>query len=197
MYTPLLTPARRVHHLPDHYFSHVQTSDKILFAHDLAYRMREAGYTPVAATVTGSTLRGLDTPDSDMDGTVVVLDKKVNGALLGPDVAVVTLDKFFHSFTTSLPFVEVQRSPFLLVDPRYRAFFASMCVDKYRLGAHVHTMARRRVNEDDGGTWKAYRQLVGMWHTSTTGSPLVPRDFIDPEFASPEFVGWFKTVRGW
>ena len=196
MYTPLLTPARRVRHLPDHYFSHVQTSDKMLFALDLAYRMREAGYTPVAATVTGSTLRGLDTPDSDMDGTVVVLDKKVNGTLLGPDVAVVTLDKFFHSLTTSLPFVEVQRSPFLLVDPRYKAFFASMRVDKYRLDAHARTMARRRMNMDDGDTWKAHRQLVGMWHTLTTGSPLVPRDFINPECVPPEFVGWVKTVRG-
>lgn len=161
----------------------------------------EQGFTPLASSVVGSVLRGLDHAESDVDIYVVVLDKlhrnKVFRGEDGNDYSFISLESFSRLLSTSIPFVEFLLSPFRVTRKDYAAYFDSLVIDKYVAYKHGlsfagHTLAGR------GESPKALRILLAVWNlTVREGTPLCPREFFDMTWddVPAEFLEWMEQVR--
>lgn len=119
-----------------------------------------AGYHPVAASVAGSRLRGLDHEDSDTDVLVVVNDDKatmdrLNRSSVRKSFALdgetegqlVSLTSFMDKVSTSVPYASLLYSPLLVTDTRYTPLFAATRPSTLSLTAHadrfmVHAVSR-------------------------------------------------------
>lgn len=191
--------------LPSHYHSLVDTDTKLRCGHRLMELARDRGLDPVAATVTGSVLRGLDTPTSDIDAFVIVAGQRrrsrtwqdvtepVSGVVMG-DVQVISFETFRAKLCSSINFAEALHSPFLVLSDYWRAFFLAHRLPPYVLESSargvVYNAARRGNRHPD----KQHRQAVGSWYFLTTYSPLVPRSYLDPTNAPAEFHAWMSDT---
>ena len=200
--THVLTPVHPDPVLPAHYHSLMSSTDKYRHAQDMADLAISRGLTPVAASVTGSRLRGLDHPASDVDGLVLVAEKltrarswtyrsahgdslEVSTSTDDPvQLQVQSLEGFVARLSRSVPYVEFLHSPFLLVDPRLRAYLASLRINRYELQIHArgfaaHALARASDDPGAGQTRaKATRNALVAQHVSATLSPLMPRTLL-------------------
>ena len=138
--------------LPAHYFSCTPAETKFRVARDVAHAVENTyGYTVLAASVTGSKLRGMDNGASDTDVMVIVAEKPrqkrhksliINTPGAGHvDTALHSLSEFTVKLSGAVPMLEFLFSPFLLVHPHYAAYFAHLRPSI----AHMHTAARRYV----------------------------------------------------
>lgn len=176
--------------LPDNYHSLVSREYKVSYALELAELARDRGLTPVAVSVTGSTLRGQDHEDSDVDALVLVEDKDFKATTWDNDVQVQSFGTYVEKLSTSVPYVEFLNSPFMVVDPRYRPYLMSQVVNPLVLHSHAqrfvgHAMARRTGD-------KTYRNCFATWYLLNHGTPLVPREFMDEQNAPAEFWYWLE-----
>lgn len=138
--------------LPAHYFSCTPAATKFRAARDVARAVETTyGYTVLAASVTGSKLRGMDNGASDTGVMVIVAEtprqKRHKSLIINTpgaghvDTALHSLSEFTVKLSGAVPMLECLFSPFLLVHPHYAAYFAHL-----RPGiAHMHTAARRYV----------------------------------------------------
>lgn len=188
--------------LPAYYQSLVSPETKVSKAFEYLGLAEQLGFTPVAATVTGSVLRGMDHEHSDMDMLVIVAEKltknKSVGTPGGDDYQIVSLDKFLTTYSKSVPFSEALRSPFLVVREDYAPLLSSLSVAPYELLKHsysfvAHLSARKNMTED-----KRVRNLLSTWWTATKGTCLVPREFFDMPLqdAPQEFHHWLDNALG-
>lgn len=170
----------------------MSTTDKHLHAYDMAELALTRGLTPVAASITGSRLRGLDHAGSDIDGLVLVAEKltrarswtyrtaRAGSANKLVEVQVQSLDGFVDRLSRSVPYVEFLHSPFLLVDPRLRTYLSSLRVNRYMLDVHARGFATHALNRAGGNQTqdKAMRNALVALYVSTTLSPLIPRSLL-------------------
>lgn len=185
--------------LPEEYFSLMSIEDKFSYAENFAQNVRSKGLTPVLSTVTGSTLRGLDHKDSDVDGLVVVKENYVPTRKLDTDVFVLPMKLFVDKFAFSIHFNEVLSSPFLLVDSNYKAFFGSLrgsaLLLDYHIQKHVYNSYSNAVKKNGNVlTDKNYRQLFSMWWYYFYRTPLIDRKYYDRNNAPVEFWDWLDST---
>lgn len=176
--------------LPGNYHSLVSREYKVSYALELSELARDRGLTPVAVSVSGSTLRGMDHEDSDVDALVLVEDKDFKATTWDNDVQVQSFGTYVEKLSTSVPYVEFLNSPFMVVDPRYRPYLMSQVVNPLVLHAHAqrfvgHLMAR-------GTVGNTYRKCFATWYLINHGTPLVPREFMDEQNAPAEFWYWLE-----
>ena len=159
----------------------------------------EMGLTPVAVTITGSRLRGTHTDTSDTDVLVLVAEKLPKAKTIRRDTALLPFEgqvqsiyRYAELLSTSVPYVEALRSPFLMATLEWAPFLRALRVNDYVLEKHARNFARHlttrtaMVNRPE----KLDRQLAALYVLVTTGSPLVPRQVIgDP--AVYEWMGQF------
>lgn len=191
--------------LPSHYHSLVETDTKLRCGHRLMELARDRGLDPVAATVTGSVLRGLDTPTSDIDAFVIVADQRrrsrtwhdvtepVGGAVMD-DVKVISFETFRTKMCSSVEFAEALHSPFLVLSDYWRAFFLAHRLPPYVLESSARSVVYNTERRGNIGPDKRHRQAVGSWYFLTTHSPLVPRSYLDPVNTPAEFHAWMSDT---
>lgn len=192
--------------LPAHYDSPMSSNHKLDVAAAAAEHVASRGLIPVAASVTGSRLRGTDTTASDTDVLVLVAEKDLGRgraltiaprALAGQsDVEgqVQSLDRFLQLLPTSVPYVEFSRSPFMLTHPAYRPLISALRPDPHVLGVHAqrfigHLHRRRSVPRD-----KRLRTTAAVYHLLRTGSPLCPRSYCDTGALPTEMLDWARQT---
>lgn len=194
--------------LPGGYRSHMSTAAKL----DVAERAtdlvsQQFNLTPVAASVTGSRLRGLDRIDSDTDILVLVTEKelvpnKPHRALtvelpeLGDvEGQVQSLSAFLDKISTSVPYTEFWRSPFLLAEPWTRALFDAVRINRTVLEAHAQRFALHAAVRASMPTVKRANAVLVAKTVVERLSPLMARgDFDFPSPASLDAADWIEQT---
>lgn len=198
MTTNTLAAPKRLY-LPAHYASPMSANQKIDFAFAAAEHVRGKGLTPVAASVTGSRLRGVDTSTSDVDVLVLVAEKTEARSMDLPHLGdvegqVQSLSAYATLLPTSVPYVEFQRSPFMVADPAYRAYLQALRPNWNVLSVHaerfVHHLLGRKTTHPD----KRLRTAACVHHLLEGGSPLVPRGYLHRETTPRHVLDWVEEV---
>lgn len=195
---PVLVAPRRIL-LPDHYASVMSSNQKLDIAAAAAdYVSRSLGLSPIAASVTGSRLRGTDTAESDTDVLVLVSDKvrartirpRTLAGVAGVEGQIQSVSSYASLLATSVPYVEFQRSPFMLTHCAYRPFLTALRPSRDVLSVHAqrfvrHLYARLSLSDD-----KRLRTAAAVHHLVHTGSPLCPREYTRPETVPDTVLEW-------
>lgn len=194
-----LTIPRQGMVLPEHYQPLMNTEEKIEYAYEYADRVAQKGLTPVAASVTGSRLRGVDTESSDVDGLVLVAEKIPKALSMEDDVSVQSLDMFVQKLSSSVPYTEFLHSPFMISDERITPFLLSQKINRYELEVHAerfvgHLQSRASL-KNNSNNLKLLRNSVSTWYVKNTLSPLIPRDIISPDGVPKEASDWIDHCR--
>ena len=176
--------------LPGNYHSLVSREYKVSYALELAELASDRGLTPVAVSVSGSTLRGMDHEDSDVDALVLVENKDFRATTWDNDVQVQRFETYVEKLSTSVHYVEFLNSPFMVVDPRYRPYLMSQVVNPLVLHSHAQRFVGRSIARGKGD--KNYRHCFATWYLLNHGTPLVPREFMDEQNAPAEFWHWLE-----
>lgn len=187
-------PVRPGYRTPHTYFSHTSTAKKLDFAQEQFDHVRELGYRPVAASITGSTLRGHDTFRSDLDGLVLVDQKRWKATVLDNGVVMESIDNFYAKLSTSVPYVEFITSPFMFANPCWTPFLASLRYNPYILQRHAAKFIRHSNDHASMPKDKKYRHSFASWHLITYGSPVLPRRFLYPGEAPLRFWQWHEAA---
>lgn len=184
--------------LPSWYHSPMSTADKLDVAGQAMAVTTERGLTPVAASVTGSRLRGVDTADSDVDVLVLVAEKlpRAKTWRFSDEVEgqVQSLYCYADLLTRSVPYLEFQRSPFLVADPAYAPFLASLQVNPYEWNRHATGFVRHLVGRRGVAADKRLRTAACVWWMVTTGNPLCPRELVHRETVPDEALAWLAEA---
>lgn len=194
-----LQPVRPDAVLPGFYSSTMDPAGKIAVALRAAGLVAAMDLHPVATTVTGSLLRGLDRPGSDIDALVLVSEKaRTHRERLMLKHAVTTLkrhdidaqvrpfDELIRIGSTSVPYVEAWRSPFLVADPGAAALLRAWVPDLWTFRAHaqrfaLHVAAKESRSDVVGQTLdKRARNVMVARHLLEVGSPLCDREATRP-----------------
>lgn len=182
--------------LPSWYHSLMSRQAKVDTALMAMKFATERGLTPVAASVTGSRLRGVDHQESDVDVLVLVSEKLTRAKTWRFSDEVEgqcqSLDNYATLLTRSVPYLEFQRSPFLVVDPAYGPFLAALKTDPYLWSIHAerfvcHLLSRRSVHPA-----KTLRTALCVWWMAKEGTPLFPRHLLDDP--PVEALMWLREV---
>lgn len=166
--------------------------------HDILDHVAAAGYHPVAASVAGSRLRGLDHEDSDTDVLVVVNDDKATMDRLNrcgsvhksfaldneTEGQLVSLTSFMEKVSTSVPYASLLYSPLLVTDTRYTPLFAATRPSTLSLLTHADRFMVHAVSRAAQGHRKAANNALAAYtlarrlnatlsrQEATPGSPL-------------------------
>lgn len=191
----LVTPNAQMQ-LPEHYQPRLSTKERLQYAYQYADMAAELGFTPVAASVVGSALRGVDQDGSDVDGLVLVAEN-IKAKTLEGDVSVQSLEVFLQKLSTSVPYVEFLYSPFLVADARILPFLRSQRIDRYlfevhaeRFVSHLQNRKSLKLNPE-----KQLRNSICAWYLKNTLSPLVPRSITSLEGAPQEALDWIESCK--
>lgn len=199
---PVLVAPRRIL-LPDHYASPMSSNQKLDIAAAAARYVRDTlGLSPIAASVTGSRLRGTDTTESDTDVLVLVSDKvrartirpRTLAGVAGVEGQIQSVSSYASLLATSVPYVEFQHSPFMLAHFAYRPFLTALRPSRDVLSVHAqrfvrHLHARPSLNDD-----KRLRTAAAVHHLVHTGSPLCPREYTRSETVPGAVLEWIRQV---
>lgn len=139
--------------------------------------MRSLGLTPVAASVSGSRLRGVDTPTSDTDVLVLVSEKTKARTVeldhLGDvEGQVQSLSSYASLLSRSVPYVEFLNSPFMVTDPTYAPFLRALRPDPYVLAVHAERFVHHLMYRSGVAVDKRTRTAACVHYLLETGSPL-------------------------
>lgn len=183
--------------LPDHYKPLMSAEEKIEYAYEYADRVAQLGLTPVASSVTGSRLRGVDSETSDVDGLVLVAEDIHRAKSMADDVSVQSLNTFVSTLSTSMPYVEFLRSPFMIADPRTLPYLQSQRVNHYVFNVHAERFVGHLQNRAtlSATPEKLFRNSVCAWYTSKTLSPLTPRDITVEDNCPAEVKEWILMCK--
>lgn len=142
------------------------------------------GLTPIAASVVGSHLRGTAVEDSDIDVMVVVKEKnrkhfknhvhKENSDLIVDSVFFVA-----QKYETSVPFQEFLASPFLVADSNWLPFLRSLRANPYMSQLALQKLVLACLKVKNATPHKKARTIAGAYYHHSTGSTLVPREYVD------------------
>lgn len=175
------TPARSFDTLPPNYRGHATTDSKIEAGHFAITFARDQGYEPLAASVTGSQIRGLDNAASDTDTLVIISNKipKPREILTIPQrdntsVTIIGLSYFLSKLDTSFVYAEMQLSPFLVARPSIHTLFNSYYPNPYTLHHHAQGFLRSILERTKGE--KKFRQQIPVRHFLDTGDFLYQSD---------------------
>lgn len=178
------------------YFSHLSSAQKQMYAMQAIEHVanRANSLTPIAASVTGSSLRGNDRLDSDVDILVIVLEKvrsrefsflSEDGKEI--DGKIESLNNFFIKLPTSLPYMEFAFSPFRQTDSRFYALFNSLAlsnVNSYVFTERVedfeeHMIERAAKSGDKKKMVKAQHISIAKDYLLENKSATVPRELFE------------------
>lgn len=144
---------------------------------------------PVAATVTGSRLSGLDHADSDVDVLVLTANrckprtlKPVTDPVTGlpTEGQVQSLFAFTELLSESVPHNQAHQSPVFMVDPRYAPFLRAARGGAFTLTQHAQRFAHHAATRAQCPTHKAAR-LAHCAYAMARGLPgLLDRDAAQP-----------------
>lgn len=184
--------------LPEWYASPMTTEVKLDVARQALALAAERGLTPVAASVTGSRLRGVDTASSDTDVLVLVAEKlrKAKTWQFSSEVEgqVQSLYAYSELLTRSVPYLEFQRSPFLVAEENYAPYLASLRVNPYEWACHAEGFVRHLVGRRGVSADKRLRTAACVWWMVNTGNPLCPRELVHRDTVPAEAMAWLTEV---
>lgn len=180
------------------YFSHLSSAQKQMYAMQAIEHVAnsESSLTPIAASVVGSSLRGNDRLDSDVDILVIVLEKVCarefsfiddNGAEV--DGKIESLNSFMEKIQTSVPYMEFALSPFRQTDSRFYALFNSLAlsnVNSYVFTERVedfeeHMIERAAKSGDKKKMIKAQHVSIAKDYLLENKSATVPRELFEQQ----------------
>lgn len=182
--------------LPDWYQSLMSRQDKLASAR-MAFELTIGrGLTPVAASVTGSRLRGVDHEESDVDVLVLVSEKLPHAKTWRFSEEVEgqcqSIDKYAMLISRSVPYAEFQLSPFLVVEESYAPLLAALRPDPYLWQAHAERFVCHHLNRKSVIPSKSLRTALCVWWTAHEGTPLFPRHMLgDPPGRA---LDWIREV---
>ncbi|MDZ4233749.1 MAG: nucleotidyltransferase domain-containing protein [Dietzia sp.] len=183
---------------PDTYVARWTTSEYTSRAQLAAQHIeRTYGHRIVAAGVTGSSLRGVWTASSDVDALVLVDAKLRKGGVFkfdGMEGQVQSIYRWAEILSTSVPYVEFQRSPWTVVAPEWAPFFRGVTVNWPEFEVHLERYARHLIARPAVNPEKTARVLCCLHHLKETGSPLCPRDFVHPNGQYPHIAEWARSI---
>lgn len=192
------------------------TADKLAAAVRAIHEVSRRGMPPVAASVTGPALRGLDHPGSDLDVLVAVapgslprpvdLDMLPNSSEAFPDMEITAapVDDIAARIGVSVPYAEWAASPYLVgVDngPDWLPFLRSLRPDRYSLAEHARSLAvhaaDRLGTRNPDATAKAARQVLATWRfvAGEPGCPIQPRSVFNASHPdAPAAAAWLTDA---
>ena len=180
------------------YFSHLSPAQKQMYAMQAIEHIAnsESSLTPIAASVVGSSLRGNDRLDSDVDILVVVLEKVrarefsfIDDNGVEVDGKIESLNNFFIKLPTSLPYMEFAFSPFRQTDSRFYALFNSLAlsnINSYVFTERVedfeeHMIERAAKSGDKKKMIKAQHVSIAKDYLLENKSSTVPRELFEQQ----------------
>ena len=180
------------------YFSHLSPAQKQMYAMQAIEHVanRANSLTPIAASVVGSSLRGNDRLDSDVDILVIVLEKVrsrefsfIDDNGVEVDGKIESLNNFFIKLPTSLPYMEFAFSPFRQTDSRFYALFNSLAlsnVNSYVFTVHAdafeeHTNMRAAKSGNERKMLKARQMSLAKDYLLENKSSTVPRELFEQQ----------------
>lgn len=154
--------------------------------HGLAETVKR-GYTPLLASVTGSALRGLDHPGSDLDVLVAVADalpRPVADVTEDLDLTFAPLPHILGKVGESVPYTEWAVSPYLVphgaVGEAWLPMVRAVRYNRYSLAAHAQSMARNTAARQPDPRKAARLVLAAYRFTHTApGVAVQPRAVFD------------------
>lgn len=160
-----------------------------------------ARLTPIAATVTGSRLRGVDHENSDVDVLVLIAEKGTKAKTLAPwncpvtgletEGQVQSLDGFLSRVSTSVPYVEALTSPVMLADPAYGPLLRALRPAKVTLAGHAQRFAHHTATRAQCPVHKAANHTHAAYAVAHGLTPLLDREQARPGSArSLEVAQW-------
>lgn len=180
------------------YFSHLSPAQKQMYAMQAIEHIAnsESSLTPIAASVVGSSLRGNDRLDSDVDILVVVLEKVrarefsfIDNNGVEVDGKIESLNSFMQKIQTSVPYMEFAFSPFRQTDSRFYALFNSLAlsnVNSYVFTVHAddfeeHMIERAVKSGDKKKMIKAQHVSIAKDYLLENKSSTVPRELFEQQ----------------
>lgn len=177
------------------YFSYLSPAQKQMYAmqaieHVANNESSESSLTPIAASVVGSSLRGNDRLDSDVDILVIVLEKVrsrefsfINDNGVEVDGKIESLNSFMEKIQTSLPYMEFAFSPFRQTDSRFYALFNSLTLSNVNSYVFIeraedfkeHTNVRAAKSGDEKKVLKAQQISLAKDYLLENKSATMPR----------------------
>lgn len=178
------------------YFSYLTPAQKQMYAMQAIEHIanRANSLTPIAASVTGSSLRGNDRLDSDVDILVIVLEKVrsrefsfIDDNGVEVDGKIESLDNFMTKIQTSLPYMEFAFSPFRQTDSRFYALFNSLAlsnVNSYVFTVHAeafekHAIMRAAKSGNEKKILKARQMSLAKDYLLENKSSTAPRELFE------------------
>lgn len=178
------------------YFSYLSPAQKQMYAMQSIEHIanRANSLTPIAASITGSALRGNDRLDSDVDILVIVLEKvrsrefsfiDDNGVEI--DGKIESLNNFMQKLPTSVPYMEFAFSPFRQTDSRFYALFNSLAlsnINSYVFTVHAdafeeHATMRAAKSGEEKKMIKARQMSLAKDYLLENKSSTVPRELFE------------------
>lgn len=170
------------------------TEETLDLTHYVVEQVQAQGYTPVAASMSGSRLRGLDHANSDSDVLVVVAEKPQQlkslsrtttlkkSFCLGDELEgqLVSVHDVMNTLDTSVPWVELRQSPFLLTDTKYAPMLLSRPVNTLRLAVHADRFAVHALSRAAQGHVKAANNALAAYQLVRTLNPTLSRHGVAP-----------------
>lgn len=174
------------------YFSYLSPAQKQMYAMQAIEHVanRANSLTPIAASVVGSSLRGNDRLDSDVDILVIVLEKVrarefsfIDDNGVEVDGKIESLNNFFIKLPTSLPYMEFAFSPFRQTDSRFYALFNSLTLSNVNSYVFIeraedfkeHTNVRAAKSGDEKKVLKAQQISLAKDYLLENKSATMPR----------------------
>lgn len=190
--------------IPDYYHSLMSPEEKVDVAYEMINDAARQGFTPLAASVSGSRLRGMDHQESDTDILVVVADDiKRNRSVSSPtqdvDYQIVSLNSYMQTLERSVPFHDFHYSPFKVVRHDYAPLLSSMRPSHYEIETHAMSFVRHLNNRSSVPPEKAFRNSLSIWWMVQNDTPLVPREFFSMtrDNAPREALEWIDDAISW
>lgn len=170
------------------------TEETLDLTHYVVEQVHAQGYTPVAASMSGSRLQGLDHADSDSDVLVVVAEKPQQLKSLSRTATLkksfclsdelegqlVSVHDMMNTLDTSVPWVELRQSPFLLADIMYAPMLLRRPVSKLLLSVHADRFAVHAVSRAAQGHSKAAHNALAAYQLVQTLNPTLSRHDVAP-----------------
>lgn len=180
----------------EQYFSNITDSAKLEAVSSVYDAFTQHGYTVALVSVTGSSLRGMDMPGSDIDLIVVTLESPCGKPDVDYDVNHCSLEVFLSAVSKSIPLAESLRTKYARYNPQYEAFLRGLRFKGYELEAHARSMVHSLFARQPHHYKKMVRQAFAMWFFLSYGHSMIPRKFASmPLDEMPtEFQVWLNEA---
>ena len=169
--------------IPEGYKTYLSNDKKIEYAKDaMELIAKKYNLTPIASSIVGSSLRGNDRPDSDVDVLVLVLDKckakSFNTETF--DGKVESLSNFTRKLDTSVPYMEFSLSPFMVIDKKYERYIASQKFFTTQSIKHADKFVEHALGRMKTGNEKKLEQITtGILYMFKNKQVTAPRSIFE------------------